>query len=94
MKLSNIPLESNTNNKGALTLYTFLEFNNLNLRTNFVNLGEDGIHIMSVIPMGLAHPEPIQPLGHPSKSTKAKSDVGSLLQSSVTFTNCTFVLTK
>ena len=88
VNLSNLPLDSNVNQEGSLTLYGFSQFDDPNLRIEYQDSTEDGIPLMKASLCNM-EPAPVQKMG--SESTNAKSEIAQLLQSNATFTNCTFV---
>ena len=91
VNLSNLPLDSDANQEGSLILNGFSKSYDPNLQINYVDSSEDGIPLMRASPMEPAQTGQVQQLSHPSGSTDTKSEIGKLLQSSATFTNCTFV---
>ena len=91
LNLSVSPLDSDVNQEGALILFGFFQFDDPNLRIDYVDFSEDSIPLMRPSPMEPAQPGHVQKLGHPLGLTETKCEMGQLLKSSATFTNCTFI---
>ena len=92
MNLSDLRLESDMNQEGELTLYGVSQCDNPNLQVDYVDSSEGNIPQMRASPMEPAQTRQVQQLGNPLGSMNTKSEIRQLLQSSATFTNCTFYL--
>ena len=64
VNLSDLPLDSNVNQEGSLTLYRFLQFDDPNLRIKYQDSTEDGIPVMKASPCNM-EPAQVQKMGHP-----------------------------